>query len=101
MKVEDMTPKQISNYPGFTHRLNKIIAGAAAVIKNSECRLEYVPIDYENNPNNLIVRVIMYAGQKIFAIISAFKTPEGKYAIKYTPTKLPNKKKTGLQWQMR
>lgn len=95
MRVEDMTPKQINNYPGFTTRLNRIISGAMAAIKNADCRIEYLPINYEDNPGQIITRIIIYSGQRQFAVVTARKTQEGKYEIKYTPTG-PQKKKANF-----
>lgn len=84
-RVADMTPKQINNYPGFTNRMNRVISGAVAKIKNTSCSTEYMPIDYDNNPSNIICRVIIYAGSKQFAIVTASKTNDGKYKIDYAP----------------
>jgi len=82
-KVEDMTPKQIWHYHAFQRHLQKIINGSIKAVRRVEVKVDYADIDYTNNPNNLIARVTIYSGQKIFAIITAYKTKKGPYCINY------------------
>jgi hypothetical protein len=85
MRVSEMTPKQIYHYRGFQDRLQKIVKGSISAVKSKNAKVEYSDINYSNNPNNLIARVTIYSGIKIFAIITAYKK-EGSYHIDYKPT---------------
>lgn len=84
MRVSEMTPKQIYNYGGFQSRLQKIVKGSINAIKSKNAKVEYSTIDYNDNPNNIIARVTIYSGVRIFAIITAFKRGD-EYHIDYKP----------------
>lgn len=92
MRIRDMEPKQIKNFDGYKKHLQKVINGAIAAIKNHETKVQYVEVDYKYNPNQLVDKVVIYSGCKVFATITSFKCKDGAYRINYTPAnKIKNK----------